>query len=97
PASPGWVVYRQTVVPNRAATGLSLFLYSDAQSAGSETVNDYADVRAIELSALPSLAVVGKPEFQLAASQPLLMLHTGYSDAWSGPRAPHILVNGLIN
>jgi hypothetical protein len=91
-----WSRYRATFVPDAGTTALDLILYADA-SAGL-TVNDYADVRAVEVPTSSSdLVLVAEPE-QPTSSVELVIWHSTYSTNWQGSNeGRHVLVDGMLN
>jgi hypothetical protein len=98
PDGTGWLTYRATVAPEPGTTALALHLYADASSAGATTINEYADVRVVELPLLPRLALVGKPSSDSSGGRQLAVLHSSYASSWRGPvSSRHVLVDGLIN
>jgi hypothetical protein len=72
-------------------------LYSDVYETGVATVNDYADVQAVEVPALSQFDLVGTPV--ISADPPALVVHmSSFSPDWRGPSgADHVLVSGLLN
>jgi arabinofuranan 3-O-arabinosyltransferase len=97
PNSTGWVSYRTSFLPDAGTKALALHLYADASQSGTPTVNEYSQVRAIELPGLPQFFVVGTPD-QPQQSLRLVVLRQSYSPSWVGPRdSRHVLVNGLLN
>ena len=98
PSTPGWSHYRAAVTLDPGTTLAQLFVHSDADSTGRQTVNEYAHVEAWRLPSLPSLALLGTPS-KPAGPAPLLFVdRDSYSDAWQGPAgAAHVRVDGLLN
>lgn len=96
--SNGWTEYRAALTPDPGTTGLALHLYADAPGDGKFTTNDYANVKVLELPALPHVALVGSPRSAANANEHLLILHNSFSNLWNGPAgARHVLVDGLLN
>ncbi len=94
----GWSVYRTAVTPDAGTTAITLYLYADGGVSGSRTVNEYADVRIVEVPALPSLALLGDPVSSTASSIQLAVVHSSYSTGWQGPaNSEHVLVDGMLN
>jgi arabinofuranan 3-O-arabinosyltransferase len=94
----GWTTYRATITPDPGSTALALFVYADAASPGLTTTNEYADVRILELPALPQLVLVGTPDGTATSSNHLAVLHNTYSSNWQGPAgSQHVLVDGMLN
>ena len=59
PVNGGWSTYRATVLPDAGTTGLTVYLYADTRLRGVRTVNQYADVRLVEIPLVPRLATTG--------------------------------------
>jgi hypothetical protein len=94
----GWITYRASVVPDPGTVALGVFLYADSPEHGGQTVNDYANVEALELPSLPHVLLLGMPLASSPSTTHLFVLHAGYSTDWDGPpRTQHVLVDGLLN
>jgi len=93
-----WSTYQASVSPDAGTTALTLHLYADAITPGNPTINEYADVRVIEVPALPSFALLGDPTPQPSSSVQLLVVHSSFSNEWKGPaNSEHVLVDGMLN
>jgi hypothetical protein len=100
----GWQQYQAVVTPSLNATSLRLFLYSDAQTSCLEgscttslTVNEFSQIQAFSLPAIPSAIVLGTP-VDAGNDANLLVLRDTYSSDWQGPGdARHVVVDGLLN
>jgi arabinofuranan 3-O-arabinosyltransferase len=98
PDRPGWSAYRAAVTPEAGTTAITLYLYADGGPSGSRTVNEYADVRVVEVPALPSLALLADPEPTAASPLQLAVIHSSFSSNWQGPvKSEHVLVDGMLN
>jgi len=98
PDAPNWSQFRSSVKPEPGTTSLTLYLYADGDGPRSRTVIDYADIRVLETSALPTVALLQDPTSQTLRSVDLAVVHSGFSTAWrASPRGEHVLVDGLLN
>jgi arabinofuranan 3-O-arabinosyltransferase len=98
PDQAGWATYRTSVTPDVGTTEIRLHLYADGGAPGSLTVNEYADVRVVEVPSLPSLTLISEPALQSPPATQLVVLHNSYSAAWHGPMGDeHVLVDGMLN
>jgi hypothetical protein len=98
PNTNGWVTYRASVSPDTGTTGLTLYLYADANEPAGRTINDYADVRLVELPDLPSLALLADLGAEPAATAELVVVHSSFSTEWQGSiEGEHALVDGMLN
>jgi hypothetical protein len=98
PATSGWFSYHAAITPDPGTTALSLFLYSMVDAPGQQTINEYADVRVIEVPTLPSFALIGEPHLQATQPTRLFVTHESFSTQWDGPpNAQHVLVDGMLN
>jgi arabinofuranan 3-O-arabinosyltransferase len=94
----GWSVYHASISPDAGTSAIALFLYADAGAPGTRTVNEYADVRVVEVPALPSLTLLSDPTAQSSPSAQLVVLHRSFSNDWVGPiSGKHVLVDGMLN
>jgi hypothetical protein len=61
------------------------------------TANDYADLKVLEVPALPQLDLVATPVGGARAPE-LAVGQTSYSSSWRGPNgSTHVVVDGLLN
>ena len=98
PDQNGWSTYRASAMPDAGTTAISLFLYADAGPLGSRTVNEYSDVRVLEVPALPTFALLSDPEGQPSPSVQLGLAHSSFSTEWQGSiSGKHVLVDGMLN
>lgn len=98
PDASGWLTYGASFSPDAGTTSLTLYLYADASQAGSRTVDEYADVRAIEVAALPHFALLADPVSQPRFSDLLIVTHNSFSTKWQGPsNGKHVLIDGMLN
>jgi hypothetical protein len=98
PEQRGWSTYRVSVRPDAGTTAIGLFLYADAGSPGTRTVNEYANVRVLEVAALPSFVLLSDPEPLSLRSMQLVVVHSSFSTEWQGPIGGyHVLVDGMLN
>jgi arabinofuranan 3-O-arabinosyltransferase len=95
PEGSGWSAYRASVTPDSKTTAVDIFLYADGE--GTDTVSEYANVRVIEVPALPSLALLVNPEEQPASSLQLVVLHNSFSTRWASTEGKHVIVDGMLN
>ena len=96
PQTIGWSLYRTSVIPDPATRGLGLYVYADSD--GIATVNEYANVRVVEVPALPSFDLLATPEGLPLSSRQLGVLHNSFSTQWQGPiSGEHVLVDGMLN
>jgi hypothetical protein len=94
----GWLTYRASVSPDAGTTALTLHLYADASRSATRTINEYADVRAVEVPILSSFALLATPNPQPASSTQLVVVHSSFSTTWQGPPgSKHVLVDGMLN
>lgn len=97
PAGNGWQDYSATITPAPGTTALALFLYADWSGLGTTTVNDYANIRVVSLSApLPPFIVTWPAQ---PYRGPVLSTNgQEYSPAWrSLTPATHVIVDGITN
>jgi hypothetical protein len=100
----GWQQYQAVVTPSSSASKLRLFLYSDAVPScldglctTSLTVNEFAQVEAFSMQAVPAVVFLGTP-MEAASDAKLLVLRDTYSSDWQGPSdSRHVAVDGLLN
>jgi hypothetical protein len=98
PDTGSWSTYRATVRPEAGTAAVTLYLYADAYTQGGPTINDYADVRVVDLPALPDLALLADPEGLSSSSINLVVVHSSFSTKWQGPpNSKHVLVDGILN
>lgn len=94
--SKGWGTFQSSVVPDLGTKSLMLYLYADGGGPLGRTINEYADVRVLEVAALPNLYVLAEP--RSAPQTKLLLFHDTFSTKWQGPSgSQHVLVDGLLN
>jgi len=94
----GWSVYRASVTPDPGTTSITLYLYADGGASGTRTVSEYADVRVVEVPALPSLALLADPKPGVTSPAQLAVIHSSFSANWHGPaNSEHVLVDGMMN
>jgi len=94
----GWSMFRASVSPDSGTTALELYLYADANQSGTQTICEYADVRAVEVPNLPSLALLANPEPQTRPSVELALVHSSFSPQWrNSVDGEHIVVDGMLN
>jgi len=98
PVTATWMTYRATWTPEPNTRGLALFLYADSSAIGQRTVNDYSDIQALELQALPAFVLLGTPGHTNDMPAPVMIQRTSYSEDWGAhPVARQVLVDGLLN
>jgi hypothetical protein len=98
PDESSWSTYSASVTPDAGTTALVIYLYADASRPSARTINQYADVRVVEVPALPSLALLADPEPQNASSTQLAVIHGSFSSQWQGSiDGKHVLVDGMLN
>jgi hypothetical protein len=97
PSTNGWVTYRAFVSPDPGTTELAIYLYADAYGQEGRTINEYADVRLVEVPDLPSLALLADLGDQPAATAKLAVVHSSFSAEWQGSEGEHVLVDGMLN
>lgn len=97
PVKPGWSDYRASVTPDVGTTAISINLYADAARHGSPTVDEYASVHVIGMTALPSLVLLAMPEGSGASPLQLAVLHNSFSTDWEATGGAHVLVDGMLN
>jgi hypothetical protein len=56
-----WTRYRFLVTPDAGTSSLQMFLYSDGDTFGPPTVNEFANVEALELPVVPHVGLIGIP------------------------------------
>jgi hypothetical protein len=82
--------------PDTGTTALNLVLFSDVYVPHTLTENDYANLQILELPALPAFDLLGTPTSTSTAR--LIVHHSSYTSAWSGPpQSQHVLIDGLLN
>jgi arabinofuranan 3-O-arabinosyltransferase len=98
PEHSGWSTYRASVTPDAGTTGLGLYLYADAGDPGVRTVNEYANVQVVEVSALPSFTLLSDPTVQPSPAMQLVVFHSSFSPEWQASiGGTHVLVDGMLN
>jgi hypothetical protein len=102
PDRTGWIAYRTAVNPEAGTRALTLHLYADMDPLGDGSINEYADIRALEVvssdSVLPGFALLGSPDPQMRSLEQLVVVHSAFSTAWQGPsESHHVLVDGMLN
>ena len=98
PDQNGWSTYRASVMPDAGTRSISLFLYADAGLLRSRTINEYSDVRVLEVPALPTFALLSDPEGQAPPSVQLGLVDSSFSAEWQGSiSGEHVLVDGMLN
>ncbi len=97
PGDKGWFAYRTPVTVDPSTTAITMYLYSDGGNGNSRTINDYANVRVVELPTLPSFALLADPAMQPMPSVHLVVVHSSFSSDWQGSNGEHVLVDGMIN
>jgi arabinofuranan 3-O-arabinosyltransferase len=97
PTKTGWYTYRASVSPDPGTKSIALYLYADATTQNTQTVNEYANVRAIEVQALPTLALLAKPDAEAGSTEQLVVLHDTFSNDWESTGGRHVLVDGMVN
>jgi arabinofuranan 3-O-arabinosyltransferase len=97
-APAGWSTFRASVTPDKGTTAIALYLYADGGATAGETVNEYADVRVVQIGALPQLALISNPGHNSNAATQLALARTSYSSLWQfAPSGRHVLVDGMFN
>jgi hypothetical protein len=77
---------------------LGLYLYADAGDPGVRTVNEYANVQVVEVSALPSFTLLSDPTVQPSPAMQLVVFHSSFSPEWQASiGGTHVLVDGMLN
>ncbi len=98
PNQAGWSTYRGSFKPDAGTTAVSLYLYADEGASGTQTVTEYANVRVVEVPALPTLALLSDPEPRPPATIQLALIHSSYSNLWQGSvGSRHVVVDGMFN
>jgi arabinofuranan 3-O-arabinosyltransferase len=93
-----WSIYRSVVMPDMGTTAISLFLYADVYVSRTRTTNEYADVRVVEVPAVPSFALLSDQGTNTQSSTQLVVFHNSYSNEWQASIAgQHVLVDGMLN
>ncbi len=93
-----WFAYRVSVSPDVGTKAITLVLYADASEPGIRTINEYADVRALEVSGVSTFALLADPNSQPTYTTQLLVVHSTFSSQWQGPtNSQHVLVDGMLN
>ena len=91
-----WTTYKWSGTLDSATKAVDL-TYADSNGDNTVTINDYADVRVMELPLLPSLVFLGTPVTG-GDSSALVVQHAAYSSSWHAPSgSDHVLVDGLVN
>ncbi len=97
PKKSGWFEYRMAVTPDPGTTAITLYLYAQAGSAN-RTVDQYANIRIVELPSLPPLVLLADPPERANTISQLLVGHHSFSDLWRpSTAANHVLVDGMLN
>jgi arabinofuranan 3-O-arabinosyltransferase len=97
PTGPGWSTYRASVTPDAGTSALSINLFADATNRGGRTVAEYASVRVVGMSILPSLVLLAKPENPALSDLRLAVVHNSFSTNWGATVGNHVLVDGMLN
>ncbi|HEV2035679.1 MAG TPA: hypothetical protein VGU71_16050 [Candidatus Dormibacteraeota bacterium] len=98
PQTTGWSEFRATVTPDPGTSAISLFLYADVNGPGSRTVNEYANVRVVEVPALPTFALLANPDGPPASFRQLVVHRSTFSSQWQGSTGgEHVMVDGMLN
>jgi len=95
PQRPGWSTYNGSVRIGAGTTSVSLGLYADASNG--PALIEYADVRVLEVPALPDFALFATPQSQSASKDQLVVDHTTFSYQWGADRGTHVLIDGMLN
>jgi hypothetical protein len=86
------------VTPDIGTRSLALYVYADSDQPGSRTIVEYAKIQAIELTAIPSLALLAAPNPHTVTRIQLVVVHNTFSTAWKGSiESGHVLVDGMLN
>lgn len=97
PSGSGWKDYLATVTPDPGTKSLTLFLYADSLGLGTETVNEYGNIRAVTLPVASPPVIVTWPA-RMHHTPTLTTNGQAYTSAWrSLEPARHVLVDGLTN
>lgn len=90
-----WTTYKATVTPDSGTSELDLIVYVSGSASG-PSVNDFADVRVVELPLVSKMDLLGTPP--TASTTTLLVDESSYSREWQGPAgSEHVLVDGIMN
>jgi arabinofuranan 3-O-arabinosyltransferase len=93
----GWWTYRTFFKPDSRTTGLSIYLYADAGNSNAPTINEYADVRLVEVPPL-HFDLLANPDSQASPGAEVVVDRSSFSSLWQGPtNAKHVLVDGMFN
>jgi arabinofuranan 3-O-arabinosyltransferase len=97
PAAATWSVFRAAVNVDAGTKALTLYLYADGGVQEALTINEYARISAVEVSALYSFALLADPDHRPTSPIKLVVLHDSYSTEWRSPSGEHVLVDGMLN
>lgn len=97
PTAASWSPFRASVTPDAGTTGLILYLYADAAGQGRPTIDEYSDVRVLELATVPNLVLIATPDSGSSSSLNLVVLHNSFSTQWQSAYGTHVLVDGMVN
>jgi hypothetical protein len=97
PSGNGWVAYRASVMPDPGTTTLTLYLYADGPVQGSQSIDDYADARVVEVPTLPNLVMLATPVGDNVSAPHLVVLYDSYSTQWASNHGRHVEVDGMLN
>jgi len=85
------------VTPDAGTQTISLFVYADANTIGSISINQYADVSVRSVVSVPNVVIVGMPVVGPGSGH-LVESTEGYSSQWTTPSyTTHVLVDGMRN
>ncbi|CAG4910041.1 alpha-(1-_3)-arabinofuranosyltransferase family protein [Acidithrix sp. C25] len=97
--SPGatWRSNTSIVTPDSGAQSISLFVYADAPTIGTQTVTQYANFIARSVGEVPSVYAIGLPR-RPSNSLHLVIGNEGYASSFPSPLGTtHVIVDGLRN
>lgn len=95
PKTAAWSDYRAVLVPDPGTTAIEVFLYADATKVTS--INDYANVRVLEIRSIPRFVLIATPNVGTARNIGLIVQEASFSPLWELKGGQHVLVDGLLN
>jgi hypothetical protein len=97
PSGRYWGTFSSIVTPDAGTQTITLFLYADAPTSGTVSIEQYGDVTVRSVVSVPNIVLLGTPTHTATFSH-LVSTAQGYSPLWSrSGGAPHVIVDGMAN